>query len=702
MCPVPHACRRILLGSAALLLCLGSGAAGRNPPGPLEALPLDTCVQLFWWNPPEAGLVTVRHGEAGYPATVAEGGPCYSGPIHPGARDSVLVTGLPNDRRVYFSLFFGTGAGYARADTTSAVPVNFTAHYVDPDGADRFPYLSPADAARTLRAGLSVLSPGDSLFIAPHVYRQGAGLENIAMPADVTLSGLGGRPQFGEVSFPAGFTGSAAFRDLDFQSTVTDGPARGSALTLSGCGISGVFSGEFRHDSTRIEHCTLGEVDADFHEGSVFTDCQVEGALRIRGGGLAELTGCDAGEIRVFADNIEARDLRATTRMDFTGGPELRGGRRAWATIQNADTPLLSIYGDWASATDCEVGRLDVFGHGAGVSRCRADVLDVIGSDFGAAVSECEAGAISVSSWYADANVRDCRAATLTVTASSRAEVSGCVAGALGVDLDGFGGLLISGCRAGSIDSWANDESQTTIEACTVTGPVRARGGSFADLTECTVAGRDSIGLSVWLSTPEMVRITRCIVTGFTVGVAIRNAGVPFTASCNDVWNCATGWWGIPDPTGTNGNFSQDPLFCDAPQGDFHLDAASPCLPGNHPAGVNCGLIGSEEEGCSETPVEPAAATVEGLILGPARPNPSGGATVLSFGLPAAGPVEISIFDAGGREVRHLPGRTLPAGTHTASWDGCDDAGHPLPSGVYLARVRAGQSVRTLRLVRAR
>jgi hypothetical protein len=52
------------------------------------------------------------------------------------------------------------------------------------------------------------------------------------------------------------------------------------------------------------------------------------------------------------------------------------------------------------------------------------------------------------------------------------------------------------------------------------------------------------------------------------------------------------------------GNFSADPLFCDAENGDYTLDGSSPCLPGNHPDGVDCGLIGAFEQGCGAIPVQ--------------------------------------------------------------------------------------------------
>ncbi|RPJ41534.1 MAG: hypothetical protein EHM19_11710 [Candidatus Latescibacterota bacterium] len=55
----------------------------------------------------------------------------------------------------------------------------------------------------------------------------------------------------------------------------------------------------------------------------------------------------------------------------------------------------------------------------------------------------------------------------------------------------------------------------------------------------------------------------------------------------------------IREQYGVNGNFSADPLFCDAPLGDFTLAATSPCLPGHHPDGDDCDLVGALGEGCA-------------------------------------------------------------------------------------------------------
>ncbi len=49
-------------------------------------------------------------------------------------------------------------------------------------------------------------------------------------------------------------------------------------------------------------------------------------------------------------------------------------------------------------------------------------------------------------------------------------------------------------------------------------------------------------------------------------------------------------------------NFSADPMFCGV--GNYHLQSDSPCAPGNHPDGIDCGLIGPLPVGCGPVRVE--------------------------------------------------------------------------------------------------
>ena len=78
------------------------------------------------------------------------------------------------------------------------------------------------------------------------------------------------------------------------------------------------------------------------------------------------------------------------------------------------------------------------------------------------------------------------------------------------------------------------------------------------------------------------------------------------------------------------------------------------------------------------------------LALAGNAPNPFAAATELRFALPAAGPIDLAVFDIAGRRVRTLAAGRRDAGVHRLVWDGRDDAGRAAGAGVYFARLRAG------------
>lgn len=84
---------------------------------------------------------------------------------------------------------------------------------------------------------------------------------------------------------------------------------------------------------------------------------------------------------------------------------------------------------------------------------------------------------------------------------------------------------------------------------------------------------------------------------------------------------------------------------------------------------------------------EDGAPAVSRLLL--PVPNPFNPRTDLAFDLASAGPVSMRIYDVSGRLQRVLLDEALPAGRHTAAWDGRDDAGHTLASGIYFVQLRA-------------
>ncbi len=79
------------------------------------------------------------------------------------------------------------------------------------------------------------------------------------------------------------------------------------------------------------------------------------------------------------------------------------------------------------------------------------------------------------------------------------------------------------------------------------------------------------------------------------------------------------------------------------------------------------------------------------LRLSPVTPNPFNPRTTVVFELPRPQRADLSVYDAAGRLVRRLAAGDLPAGSHTAAWDGRDDRGGDAPSGAYFLRL-SGES----------
>ncbi|MBN1827298.1 MAG: hypothetical protein JW958_13650 [Candidatus Eisenbacteria bacterium] len=83
----------------------------------------------------------------------------------------------------------------------------------------------------------------------------------------------------------------------------------------------------------------------------------------------------------------------------------------------------------------------------------------------------------------------------------------------------------------------------------------------------------------------------------------------------------------------------------------------------------------------------------------PNAPNPFNPATTIRYETAEAGPVEIVVYGVGGRAVRTLIRETLGPGPHETVWDGTDDRGAPVGSGVYFCALRIGATNQVRKMV---
>lgn len=76
--------------------------------------------------------------------------------------------------------------------------------------------------------------------------------------------------------------------------------------------------------------------------------------------------------------------------------------------------------------------------------------------------------------------------------------------------------------------------------------------------------------------------------------------------------------------------------------------------------------------------------------VGSNYPNPFNPDTRVNFALPDSRHVVAIVYNTPGQKVRTLLNGSLAAGYHSVTWDGTNDAGQQLPSGIYYLRLQAG------------
>ncbi len=80
-------------------------------------------------------------------------------------------------------------------------------------------------------------------------------------------------------------------------------------------------------------------------------------------------------------------------------------------------------------------------------------------------------------------------------------------------------------------------------------------------------------------------------------------------------------------------------------------------------------------------------------------PNPFNPTTIIHFTLPKEEQVKLAIYDILGRELVTLVNQKMIAGNYSATWDGKNENGAAVSSGIYLYRIEAGPFVKTHKMI---
>ena len=90
------------------------------------------------------------------------------------------------------------------------------------------------------------------------------------------------------------------------------------------------------------------------------------------------------------------------------------------------------------------------------------------------------------------------------------------------------------------------------------------------------------------------------------------------------------------------------------------------------------------------------------FALSQSSPNPFYQETEIRYAIPVKSEVSLKVYDLTGRLVRTLVQEEVGTGVHAARWDGRDEADSPVPGGVYLYRLAAGDFAGTRKVILVR
>jgi len=514
----------------------------------------------------------------------------------------------------------------------------------------------PADSP-SIQAGIDAGSVGDTVLIAPGVYTGAsntaitfAGKDIVVMGSGVDATTLDCLDQaIPVVLFENGESRDAVLQDLTLRNNhfPYEPPGiriQGSSPTLKNLHITDFDGAQWESFANYYHgaaiHCRDGSPRL---EDVVVWDCRNAGALSIHGPAPVlenvVISGCHAhktgaGGLDIVSDGAYIRNLIVRNCSAFDGGGA--------GVVCNGSM----LFEDCRFEGNTQVDHLPVnYTNGAG-------------------------GGMMC---WGSPTIRRCE----FVENSAQAGGGGIAIGALGSPLieDVLFDRCDSGMGGGAV--FVN-EASPTFRRVTI-----AQSGLWFD----THIDNEPSAIICFDSSPVLDRV---IIAHSDTGYGIWTDEFSLPAlECCDLFANPTGNYGgaITDQTGVDGNISQDPLFCDPMGSDYAVDATSPCLPWNNDCGVQIGAYGW---GCGVTQADTEVPAVPMQVAN--YPNPFNPSTEVRFVLPEASAVDVRIVDSSGREVRRLlDGSHRPVGVAQLTWDGRDDSGQPLPSGVYFCEVEAGE-----------
>ncbi|MFZ0392074.1 MAG: right-handed parallel beta-helix repeat-containing protein [Calditrichia bacterium] len=235
-----------------------------------------------------------------------------------------------------------------------------------------------------------------------------------------------------------------------------------------------------------------------------------------------------------------------------------------------------------------------------------------------------------------------------------------------------------------------------------------SRGGAHVLLSNCIAWGNDKVFRTE--DGIEKLHIYHGTFQKPSGGIYFQNVSGGYTASGFELKNSLFLDEKPADASHASNLLADTTFFVDFSGGDLHLSVNSPAVN----AGVDIPDVQTDIEGNFRQPGGYDVGAYERITvtdvtalelpkpdkaaLRPNYPNPFNPSTEIQIEVKEPAEVRLTIFDILGRRVKTLFTGTSPAGLHVFHWNGRNDNGLPIESGIYFCRLQTGNRQQIIRM----
>lgn len=233
-------------------------------------------------------------------------------------------------------------------------------------------------------------------------------------------------------------------------------------------------------------------------------------------------------------------------------------------------------------------------------------------------------------------------------------------------------------------------------------GAICSEGGSTISVYYGLISNNNaSYGGAIACGEKGNINLVNCTIVENS---ASEEGGAIYTYGGADLLNCILWDNSIPAIDGSvsaaysdiqeglagEGNIDLDPLFVDESNGDYHLTEYSPCIDAGDPTSpldpdgtiVDMGVYYYDQL----TDTDNNELQIQSKSLSN-YPNPFNPTTTIKFSIHNDSKIELAIYNIKGQKIKTLVHNEFSKGDHSIIWNGNDDSGKPVSSGLYLYKL---------------